>query len=485
MAGGLHLHSAYNPEREAERFVQGIKPPFMPQYVLVTGAGRPYTVPYLKKEFPGVKVCAVQYTKDFSDTDFSWDKVFYFEDPEKSVSPPLSDQIFNYLGDEGTIACFFTSWRPSERAFPEEYKATWKEIKKAVLKSRTVLQTRTYFGRRWTKNAVRLPLFAERFVSVTKGDVPVIVCASGRSLESSVPFLKEFRDSFFLIAVSSAYNALASRGIRSDICVSTDGGYWAKKHLSHMGENDCVLALAPEAACPARVLESVRILALDYSDGPGTSLLKSCRIPAMPAVRCGTVSGTAVALALSITAADVFVCGLDLAPNAGHSHTQPNELETTDSLTDRRLHTQETRLCPRTFKSPAMDTYREWFSSSDFGGRVFRLSAGYKYNLTLGSIKDVDWDFFKKRAHERQKADMTFPKLMERAAADDFHERRSIILSAIKAGIGGEEWLRTIMPADYILYERSLGGEDKSARSEKIDMGIREFYPELTRGLAP
>ncbi len=34
----IRLHSAYNPSREAERFVQNVKCDFNPKYILITGA---------------------------------------------------------------------------------------------------------------------------------------------------------------------------------------------------------------------------------------------------------------------------------------------------------------------------------------------------------------------------------------------------------------------------------------------------------------
>ena len=99
----IRLHSAYNPGQEALRFVQSVKCNFKPNYIIVTGPALSYTAVYLKKEFPYAKVIGIHYCDDFKMTDKLWDNTFYYS---KSSAVTLSEQLFSYLGEDGTVFLF-------------------------------------------------------------------------------------------------------------------------------------------------------------------------------------------------------------------------------------------------------------------------------------------------------------------------------------------------------------------------------------------
>ena len=76
---GKYLHSLYNPEKEAERFVSNLQCDYNPQYIVITEPVLSYSAPYLKKRFPSSKLCAIRYCDAFSETDSKWDFVFKCE----------------------------------------------------------------------------------------------------------------------------------------------------------------------------------------------------------------------------------------------------------------------------------------------------------------------------------------------------------------------------------------------------------------------
>ena len=472
----IRLHSAYNPSREAERFVHSVSCDFNPKYILVTGAALSYCAIYFKKYFPLSILCAVQFSKDFSIAEKLWSKTFYTSDSDV----PLSEQIYSFMGEEGIVSCFFTSWQPSEKAFPDENEYAWKQIKNAVVKSRNVLATRSFFAKRWVKNSMRFCLFARKTCGIRKGSAPVIICASGPSLESSLQYIKQYRNSFFLIAVSSAMYPLTANGIKPDLCVSTDGGYWAKHHLSHafVGSSEIPVALSAESACYAKIMDSLTILPLDYGDGISETFLKKFSFESIKAYRNGTVSGTAVQLAMSLTTAPVFFCGLDLAPSKEYAHTQPNELEIFNMQSDNRLRPLETRIYPSSLNSPSLNIYRSWFASSDFMGRVYRLSAGYNYRNTLGKVQDVDWSFFDSHTKD---SGVVMPKIFPTERSFNFKERFTQIKDTVASNINNKEWIREAVPADYIVYERSAGMESEAAASKKVQADMQTFYKDIMR----
>ena len=474
IANGIRLHSAYAPVKEAERFVQSLACSFEPTFVLVTEPALSYCAEPLGKRFPKAKLCAIRYTDSFSEWNGKWAKVFTY-----SKQGFLSEEIYAYMGEEGISSCLFASWQPSEKAFPDQNRAVWNEIKQAVVKSRNVLSTMTYFARRWTKNALRFCLFSHYNGYFQRGSCPIIVCASGKSLEGSLSFLRSFRQRFFLIALSSSLLPLYANKIKPDLILSTDGGYWAKRHLSFALKHfpGVPLALPAEASLYTQFFLHP-VVPLSYGDGCSESLLEDCGYTKTKALRNGTVSGTAAYLAMDLTSGPVFFCGLDLAPSKGFSHTQPNALESDAEPEDFRLRPMETRVLPSSFRSTALDTYRTWFSAADFKGRVFRLSNSFHFSSSLGSVSDVDWDFFKQSDSGGSK-----PNFVIKRQEFSIEERRSFLVKKINEHLYSDEWIKNALPSEYVVYQRSIGTENEEEAKEKIQTGMTEFSKDIIRSL--
>ena len=138
------------------------------------------------------------------------------------------------------------------------------------------------------------------------------------------------------------------------------------------------------------LLENTEIIPIFYGDGCSEEILKASGYSGHSAFRNGSVSGTAAYFSLSITSGKIFYCGLDLSFSKGFSHTQPNELEKRNSIFDNRTHTSETRNFSSEINTVSINIYKNWFSSNDFFGRIFRLSDNFKYDSELGKIKDVN-----------------------------------------------------------------------------------------------
>ncbi|MBR4004763.1 MAG: DUF115 domain-containing protein [Treponema sp.] len=473
---GIKLHSAYDPQKEAERFVNGLSCTFSPTHIVITGPALSYCVKFLRKRFDKAVLIAIHYSDKIECDDSIWDKTF-ISNPDDET--PLSEVLYSYLGEEGISSALFASWQPSEKIFPDNYTYVWDEIKKSVIKSRSVLSTRTYFARRWIKNAIRFCLYSKNNSYITYGDAPIVICASGPSLKTAIPSLKERRNRFFLIAVSSALSALLEEDLIPDICISTDGGYWAKRHLSHYLKQypNLPVALSAESACYGQIFDHP-VIPLSYGDGPGETLLRECAYKTMNARRNGTVSGTAAEFAMSITRGPVFFCGLDLAPSKSYSHTQPNELEDMSQIMDRRLLPKETRLSPSSFPSLPLSTYLSWFQNKDFNGRLFRLSNSFNYMNQLGKTKDVDFSFFDTII---KKSGQKLPKLNFVKNDFELHDRKEKILSIINSHLHDDDWVQNALPCEYLIYRRSMDTDNFENSKLALEKGLSNFYGEIMR----
>ena len=454
---GKYLHSKYNPQNEGERFAENIQADFSPLCVFILEPALSYCAPAIKKRFSEATICAIRFTHEFCESDKLWDKVFYASD---SSQIPVSEQLFSALGEEKLISSLSIDWAPSKQVFPEESAYAWNEIKKGILKARDVIATRAYFSKRWLNNSIIFASKIKKTLLLEEGNMPVIIAASGPSLESSLPFLKEQRSKFFLIALSSAFMPLAKSSIAPDIVISSDGGFWAKKHLEFSGQKSTVFALEAEGAAPKKLLEKGGILPLCYPDGLEKVLLDSIGCPYMLSERNGTVAGTALCFSYTLTKGNVYLCGLDQAPAKSFQHTQPNALETDNAKKDFRLKNKETRITSSRFNSSAsLEIYRNWFitNSGYFSNRVFRLSDNYKYDFNLGQIREINWEeFIKNESHNTAIKKIVFKEGKIKINGD---ERRKKLLETLKNLSETNQFADEVFPMDSILIKRELSEE--------------------------
>ena len=133
------------------------------------------------------------------------------------------------------------------------------------------------------------------------------------------------------------------------------------------------------------------IIPLLYTDTFEKELLSKLEIEFQFGSRNGTVSGTAVELALQLTNKNIYFAGLDLASSKGFSHTQPNALEEDDCLSDYKLKSTENRIVPSTFKNQSLEIYRNWFATRNeiFYKRVFRLVSEKDDLKQIKNLKDI------------------------------------------------------------------------------------------------
>ena len=382
-----YLHSKYSPTNEAKTFVNNIDCSFNPAVIFVVGAGLPYCFSYLKARFPLAIVATIQCTKDFLKYDTSWDTVFYLNDNEKN----LSEKIFSTFGEDKLFSTLCISWNPSLQIFAEKTQRALKAVLKSIAQSKDLLITRTFFNKRWTLNTLRFFTFLHSVATIKTGTQSVFIAASGPSLKDSMPFIKRNRKKIFLVAVSSSCNYFIENNIFPDVAISTDGGYYAKKHLECLIDKNIPIMLSAESAFPAKLLEQNKVIPLCYNDGLEAELFSMCGIPHVGASRNGTVSGTAVSLFLKLSNGPILLGGLDLCTNKNFVHVNPNKLELLDSLSDNRFLPLSTRTVTNSFNSTALEIYRSWFEGlpSNSKNRLFRIFSEPSNQISLAGIKDI------------------------------------------------------------------------------------------------
>lgn len=466
---GVQIHSAYNPENEAERYVKSLsKPPFNPKYILLIEPALAYTLPFLEKNFPESKILSIRFSNDFREYDNKFFKTFYFS---LNDSKTFENKLTSFFGEDGLLFTNFITWEPTQKVFSEESKILWDILKKEINLSQQILNTKAFFAKRWIKNSIIFIKNIKKIAKIQKGSSDVIICASGDSLRDSVEKLKIIRKKIFLIAVSSSLKLLLENNIEPDLVISTDGGFWAKMHLKKLLKyKDIPLALSTESNILRKTFENTAILPLHYSDGFGSNLLKKFSIPFIEAERNGTVSGTAEKLALSISSGNVYFIGLDLFPGKAKQHSDPNELEIFNSMSDIKIKSKENRVTGNRFNSKSLKIYENWFSQQDLNitNRVYRLSNNYKYENKLGNIKDINFEELK----IQEKAVLPIIK------REFFNSQVHISYEEL---LRDQNFLQECFPIEWLSYTREAQEEKKGIRYQDLLEKADDFINSLKR----
>lgn len=488
-ANGIFLHSQYNPQIEAERFAQNVRANFAPEKIVVIEGALGYAASALKKKFSSAKIGTIRFSKDF----FSWNCEFDFvidasdfaHDGKNANS--LSEKIFNALGEEGVFKTLFLEWPPSARAFSGETKFAWQEIKSATEKARAILATREHFEKKWLKNKINFFRKIKIVAHFEKADFPILICASGPSLKSAIPLIKKAREKIFLVALSSSISVLVHEGIFPDICFSTDGGFWAKKHLNPLERFQKIpLALATEGECASAIFEKNAILPLCYDDDAlSKKLFAALDVPYMQARRNGTVSGTALEFFLANGEKDIFFAGLDLASGETFAHAQPNALEQEAAQKDFRLRTKAMRIAKASLPSPSLEIYAAWFANFSWKGeqKIFRICGEKGFKNSLGKIKDISLTEAEEmlKNHAEKKSQQNREIRQDEFPANE--NRSDAIKNALLEFSKSEEWQKELFPSECILRDRAASDEERQKHSkaifEKTENILKEIFERL------
>lgn len=472
---GKFLHSKYNPQKEAENFVQNSNIQKNPSYIVITEPCISYAAAKIKEIYKNSKIAAIRYSHEFDSYNSEFDFVFYATDENQAKN--ISSALINKIGGKNLLNSAFLQWLPAANVFLELNKKVWDEIKSAVEYSRATLFTDSFFSKRWFLNSIKNLVLTENFYQLNRTNLPVVVAASGRSLEKCLPHLKKTRENFFLIGLSSATEVLLKNKIFPDVVLSTDGGFWAKKHLEPLKKHpEIPVALAIEADCPAFLLKKNPIILLKYCDGFSKKILDALNLDFDIAERNGTVSGTAVVLATKLTEKNTYVCGLDLHSSKGFQHTMPNALEIFNTKKDNKISGAELRAAKLEFNSGSLKIYENWFSDEkrNFNGKIFRLSENFCFKNNLNTVKDVNFDFFYKNEGKNKKSTETIKKI--NVGKKFFAEK---ILNFIEEKSKTEEWLNEFFCAETFALKNKTADNEKNKILDEICVKNKKFIQKI------
>lgn len=463
----IFYHSSYNPEREAARFLETYSFQVKkPDLIILIEPGFSYLYSPLKNKYPEAKIGILRLLPDFNDN-FNWDFVINSKD------------IYNFListfNESELLNSEIIIWNQANSLFNNEILSFYEKYKEALNYAKTILTTRQYFEKKWLINSLNNFKYINSFCTINKIDLPVVITASGPSLKGAIPVLKKYRNKYFLICLSSALPVLLNNEIIPDLCMSTDGGYYANQHLKKLLKFNIPLAVGVEGYASKKLLQKNKIVLLNYSDGISSDLVCKLHIPFMSAERNGTVSGTAYKFAKELSSKEIFFCGLDLSFAKGFQHTQPNELEKNNSIIDFKLRSKETRIAAGEMNKSSLDIYKDWFSSLQNTEKIFRI-INQPLNK-LGNITDLSSkELEKKLSLYSDSKDFDF---LENKYSDE--EKASLLqkLNSFFDSELSENYLRQLFPIDYLSILHCKNIEEEEKARDNLNKKILDFQMKI------
>ncbi len=440
---GHFLHSNYAPVKEAERYVENLKLPYTPSLFIITEPGLSYISDFLKHKYPAIKTAVIRYSNSFEAYNNKFDYVLNFFEHKD-----FEAYLEKCFSEEELLTAYCLSWPAASQIYREEESLTWKALKSSMEKSKTLLITRQYFEKKWFLNSCNFISGLSKCINLSWPiNKDTLIISSGPSLLPFLPLIKEQQNKFFIICLSSAISLCLKAGIIPDLCMTTDGGYWAGQHLKALYKHSIPLAMPAEAYLPKKLFSKLNILPMDYGDGISNRLLKTQNLITTKALRNGTVSGTALFFAASYFTKNIFLCGLDMACQKGFQHAQPNELEYNSSIKDNKLNSKLTRLTRSELTNGSLDIYRDWIINNpiDLGNRkVYRLIEEKDKKNSLGWISDINVKTFSKLiSNITQGEKITFEE-------NPFNPDKNQILELLNSNDISAEWQKLLFPLDFV-----------------------------------
>jgi hypothetical protein len=374
------IHSAYDPQKEAQKYIDSLTIPPGIVYFILIECGSGYMIPVLRAQFPSAKLISLHISSKYlSGADG------YKPDAEWSPSSSLTCTAFleRHIKEIESDKIKIIEWRPALALDGKTYARILSETAAFIKITDANKRTSRYFAKRWQNNIMKnISVFSENALkkpSAVNSDI--ILCAAGPGLETQFDTLKIIRrnKNRIILSVSSAVRALLSHGITPDIVFTSDGGNWARFHLFET-------LRCPKKPLIAAPLNAVLLTdfkkypVILFSDGSSeqNTLLAKNGLPVLSLPQRGTVTAAALDFALGWTTGNIYLTGADLSSGSLNSHARPYSFDLISEIASTRLspfyHLKLTRTRALT-AGGSHKIYAEWFKRQRglYPSRIYSL----------------------------------------------------------------------------------------------------------------
>jgi hypothetical protein len=378
MQFGAHLHSRYNPQAEAVRYIDSLNLNEAIECFILIEPGLGYIIPVLQERFTNSKILVLHAEKFPQDTAFSGTYTLTGTD-----SAEIQMFLETHIQEINVDRIRIIEWRPSLNYYKEAYVKLLSSAATFLKRADAEERTTAAFGRRWVRNFFKNIGRINKALLYRQTEIPVIVTGSGPSLEQALPVIQKTQNNCLVIAASSSIMALSSAGITADIVIAADGGCWALKHIypfyrNYKNTDTAVFAVNLCAALPSQCAETAQLIINDGSFWQSV-VLHELALPSVIIPQKGTVTATAVELAMALSGGNIYLAGMDFSVSGIRTHARPYAF-------DDLFYSRASRFIPYYTESykrsgllregGSMDIYESWFKEqlNKWQKRIFSIS---------------------------------------------------------------------------------------------------------------
>lgn len=344
---GLSLHSAYNPEREAEKLVSAEEAQKAEAGVfLAFGLG--YGAVAFARQYASKTLVLIEYNLEWfllalATIDFS--PVFKHQSLVLLLGAP-HQTIISVLEKIGLKNCCFFKTK-SHIAHNEQYFINLESLiernrQKKEINDRTLEK----FSELWLKNMCRNIGTAKELDGVARYfgafcGMNACVIAAGPSLDDILPHIKEIHKRTLLICVDTALRACLNAGVQPDFVIIVDPQYWNLRHLDGLSAPESRI-ITELAVYPPVLRFSCKEKLLCSSIYPLGKYLEKQIKPRGELGAGGSVVTTAWDFARQCGCSRIFMAGLDLGFPERKTHFKGSTFEERSHRISFKLHPAET-----------------------------------------------------------------------------------------------------------------------------------------------
>lgn len=325
--GDVHLHSPFDPAREADRFARHALDARQPRTVVILGSGLGYLIGAVRALSPTSRIVAINYTDLRGDECVLHAPLEWHAEGETG----LREFLRNAFDDDDVQDLKIIDWNAAASAYPERAREAREILRDVVQELNSAVATTGYFGRRWLRNIVHNFVAWKSLRPLPVRKPLVVIAAPGPSLEESLEVVRTHREALTLWALPSSTAALVAAGLVPELVILTDGGYYAGEHVARLPTGS-PLAMPLTGAFNARG-SAAEIVPVSQMTLPEQHFAGSLEIAPLQIPSAGTVAATALALASApespaarVPEAIVFA-GFDLANRDVRSHARPHAFD--------------------------------------------------------------------------------------------------------------------------------------------------------------
>lgn len=395
----IFLHSAYDPEKEAETLIKEIEKDLDLAFIFGIGAG--YLINALKKL--NVAIAVIEPSIKFFNLlidNFKLDKILE-DNITFFIGGDDIEDIEKFISLTNTKKVKFFITRSYSVLFNEEALFYQQKVLSIVDKKIININTISRFDKLWAYNIASNVVEISTRYGVNKffnkyKNIPAVIVSAGPSLEKNITKLKEMKNKALIIAVDTAMKPLYSRNISPHFVITIDPQKKNSKYFRNVNFKDAVLIAESSVDKEAidsfngeiYFINSIFPLAKYFMESLGNR---------GDITTGGSVSTAAYDFAIKVGANPIIMVGLDLSfPNyqthiKGSYHeenffTEIYKLDSYDSriykvLIGGNLREEKNIYNEKVWTDSRFDMYKNWFEEQCIKNNKIKF-----YNATEGGI---------------------------------------------------------------------------------------------------